>query len=132
MRTSKIAAFAAVLAGLVWIASGALSWNEHGLTDLSTDLWWGGLGLFAVASAFTGYASVTNSPLWLKLIVFFGAAALGGSVVSSLDIKMDNAHLLVVLCGGVVLLLGLIGMLVRRRPKAEVVDQPKHGRRAAR
>jgi peptidoglycan/LPS O-acetylase OafA/YrhL len=135
MRTSKIAAFAAILAGLVWIASGALSWDKVGLTDSSTTLWWTGLGLFALASALTGYSSVTNSPIWLKALVFLGAAAVGGSVVSMLDTEMDNAHLVIAVLGAVVLVLGLIGLLVGRG--GALVDEtlpepPKHGRRAAR
>jgi hypothetical protein len=135
MRTSKIAALVAILAGLVWVASGALSWDERGLTDLSSQLWWVGVGAFALASALTGYAAVTNSPIWLKAVVFLGAAALGGSVVSTLDTDIDQAYVVVTCAGALLLLLGVIGLLVGRVRKPAVEAEPKPpkgGRRAAR
>ncbi|HSV37664.1 MAG TPA: hypothetical protein VLI04_02790 [Nocardioidaceae bacterium] len=133
MPSRKLAAFVAIIAGGVWIASAVLSWDEPGLSDLSTNLWWGGLGAFALASALVGYTSVTDSPLWLKLIVFFGAAALGGSIPSSLDTDMENIQLILAIAGGVLVLLGLIGLVVRSRPsEPDEVDPKAHGRRAAR
>lgn len=133
MPSRKLAALVAIIAGGVWIASGVLSWDETGLSDLSTQLWWGGLGAFALASALVGYSAVTDSPLWLKLIVFFGAAALGGSIPSALDIDMENIQYVLAGAGGVMVLLGLIGLVVRgRRSEPEEVDPKAHGRRAAR
>ena len=132
MRTSKIAALVAILAGAAWIASGVLSWDEDGLTDLSAQLWWGGLGAFSLASALTGYSAVTNSPVWLKAIVFVGAAALGGSVVSSLDTDLENAHLIIAAGGVVLVLFGLIGLFVGRGGSDDVEPPPRGGRRAAR
>ncbi len=134
MRTSKIAALAALVTGLVWISSGLLSWGEVGLSADSTQVWWAGVGVFALTSALTGYTGVTNSPVWLRVIVFVCAGALGGSVVASFDTDLDQAPVAVAAAGGVVLLLGLIGLLVgwgRRRSEA---DGPEHrgGRRAAR
>jgi len=133
MRTSKIAALVAILAGAAWITSGVLSWDEEGLTDLSTQLWWGGLGAFSLASALTGYSAVTKSPIWLKAIVFLGAAALGGSVVASLDTDLANAPLIIAAGGGVLLLLGLIGLVVSRGGPGDAAGTPpRGGRRAAR
>ncbi|QLQ09638.1 MAG: hypothetical protein HZY75_03645 [Nocardioidaceae bacterium] len=94
MRT-KLPALLAVLAAGLWVAAGAVSWDRAGLSDTSEMLWWAGLGVFALASAFTGYASVTDSPLWLKAVVFVGAGALGGSVLSAFDTATKNAYLFV-------------------------------------
>ena len=138
MRLTKLAALVAVLAGGAWIAAGVLSWDETGLSDESKQIWWGGLGAFALASALLGYASVTSSPIWLRAIVFLGAAALGGSIVASFDIDMEQAPVVVVSGGGAVLLAGLVGLVVRRR-SSEPDEDPaapssghKGGRRAAR
>ena len=90
-------------------------------------------GAFALASALIGYSSVTDSPIWLKLIVFFGAGALGGSIPSSLDTDMENIQIVLASAGGVLVLLGLIGVAVRgRRTEPDEVDPKAHGRRAAR
>ena len=135
MRSTKLAALVAIIAGGVWIASSLLSWDEDGLSDLSTQLWWGGLGAFALASALVGYAAVTHSPIWLRLVVFFGAAALGGSILSALDIETDSIQTVLVSMGGVLVVLGLGGLMRRSRPaEGEVEEAHSHkgGRRAAR
>lgn len=134
MRSSKLAALVAIIAGGVWIASGILSWDDAALSDLSEQLWWGGLGAFALTSALVGYAAVTNSPIWLKLVVFFGAAALGGSILSALDTEMENIQTVLVSMGGVLVLLGLIGLVRRSKPSEPVQEERSHrgGRRAAR
>ena len=133
MPSRKLAALVAIIAGGVWIASAVLSWDEDGLSDLSTQLWWGGLGAFALAFAFVGYSSVTDSPIWLKLIVFFGAAALGGSIPSSLDTDTENIQKILAGAGGVLVLLGLIGLVIRgRRTEDEAAESARGGRRAAR
>ncbi|HET7736026.1 MAG TPA: hypothetical protein VFK52_08640 [Nocardioidaceae bacterium] len=135
MRSSKLAALVAIIAGGVWIASALLSWDDEGLSDLSTQLWWGGLGAFALASALVGYAAVTHSPIWLRLVVFFGAAALGGSILSALDLEMEAIQTVLVSLGGVLVVLGLGGLLRRSRRTEPVVDDShshRGGRRAAR
>jgi peptidoglycan/LPS O-acetylase OafA/YrhL len=133
MRTSKIAALAGILSGLLWIAAGALSWDETGLNDDSTMAWWAGLGFFVLASALVGYSAVTRSPLWLRVVVFVGAGALGGSILSSLDIEMDNAYLVVGTLGVVLLLVGLVGLMVRSgQGGSHTEPPPRGGRRAAR
>ena len=136
MRSSKLAALVAIIAGGVWIASGVLSWDEQELSDLSTQLWWGGLGVFALASALVGYTLVTHSPVWLRLIVFAGAGALGGSVLSLLNIEMDDVHIVLASLGGVLVVLGLGGLIRRSKPtgetEAQEVPPRRGGRRAAR
>ena len=135
MRSSKLAALVAIIAGGVWIASALLSWDDEGLGDLSTSLWWGGLGAFALASALVGYALVTHSPIWLRVVVFVGAAALGGSILSALDTDMEAIQTVLVSLGGVLVVLGLGGMLRRSKRAEPVADEAtshRGGRRAAR
>ncbi len=132
MRTSKIAALVGILAGLAWVAAGVLSWGENGLTDDSTLVWWGGVGVFALASALVGFLCVTSSPGWLKAVVFLGAGALGGSIVSSVDTDLDEAPLMVLSGGAVLVLVGLIGLVARRGRRDEEPEAAKGGRRAAR
>jgi hypothetical protein len=135
MRSSKLAALVAIIAGGVWIASALLSWDDDGLSDLSTSLWWGGLGAFALTSALVGYAAVTRSPIWLRVVVFVGAAALGGSILSALDLEMEAIHTVLVSLGGVLVVLGLGGLIRRSRqaePAADEAHSHRGGRRAAR
>lgn len=129
----KIAALAAIIAGGVWIASGVLSWDESGLSDLSTQLWWGGVGAFGLTSALVGLATATRAPMWLRILLFVCAGALGGSVVSVLETDRAEAPMILVVGGGALVLLGLVGLVVRRRQAApEQGEGHKGGRRVAR
>ena len=132
MRSRKLAALVAIIAGGVWIASGILSWDTDGLSDLSEQLWWGGVGAFALASALVGYSSVTTSPIWLRIVVFVGAAVLGGSIVSSVDTDMANMHLVLVAAGAFLVVLGLAGLAAGGGGRDEPEEPTHRGRRAAR
>lgn len=133
MRT-KLPALLAVLAAGLWVAAGAVSWDRAGLSDTSEMLWWAGLGVFALASAFTGYASVTDSPLWLKAVVFVGAGALGGSVLSAFDTATKNAYLFVGAAGVVLFLLAVLLLALTRNRRDEFDPEPgsRGGHRAGR
>jgi peptidoglycan/LPS O-acetylase OafA/YrhL len=135
MRATRFAGFVAVLAGAAWITAGVLSYSDHGLSDRSEQVWWGGVGGFTLACALLGYSSVTKSPWWLRLIVFVGAAALGGLPVSTFQTDLDHADLYVIGGGAVVALIGLYLLFRRtRRDESYVEPQPpqRGGRRAAR
>ena len=130
---SKIAALAAILAGLVWGAAAVLSWGDSGLGDTSTLIWWAGVGLIALSTGLIGYEAARKSPVWLRLICLFGAAALGASILSSVDVDLKQAPTIVVGLGAVALVVGLIGLFVSpRKSGADEPDAPVHGRRAAR
>lgn len=130
---SKIAALAAILAGLVWGAAAVLSWGDSGLNDTSTLSWWVGVGLAALATGLIGYEAARKSPVWLRLICLFGAATLGASILSVVDVDLEQAPAVVVALGAAVLLVGLVALFIGpRRTASEEPDTPVHGRRAAR
>jgi hypothetical protein len=132
MRTSKMASVVAALTGLVWVTAGVLSWQDDGLSDSSATLWWVGVAGFGLASALVGYASVTRAPVWLRVLVFVCAGALGASVASVIDTDLSSANLLAAALGVVLVALGVVG-LVRGRGGAGGQEPPvQHGRRAAR
>jgi hypothetical protein len=131
VRTSRLTAGVAVVTGLLWMLASALSWQDDGLDDPSTTVWWIGLGGFALASALTGYAAVTQSPIWLRIVVFVCAGALGGSVLSALDVDMPSAYLVVGALGTATLMVGVL-TLVRGRGEVADHEPPLRGRRAGR
>lgn len=131
MRTSKMAALVALLAGLVWVAAGVLARGGDGLDPDAERLWWAGLGVFALASALAGYAGATKAPLWLKVVVFVGAGALGGSVLATVDTQSSSADLVALGAGALLVLVGLIALVTGRRTRQKP-EPPVRGRRAAR
>lgn len=135
---AKLPALLGLVTAALWIAAAALSWG-HALDDTSTRLWWIGLGVFGIAAAFTGYAAVTDSPIWLRVVVFLSAGALGVSVLSVIDIDAAQSPTILGALGvGLVLIVLIAVMLGRRRidefdpPDRPPTDRRGGGRRAAR
>jgi len=125
MTTTRAAAGAAVLGGLVWSVAAGLAWGG----DVSAVGYAVGLLLFLLSLVGLGYGLVDRAPVWLRALVSIATPALGYAVWTTVrDAFTDDA--VPVLAAGIVLLLAGAVVLATGRPAP--VEAPVRGRRAAR
>jgi hypothetical protein len=128
MSMSRVAAVAALLGGLVWVAAAALDWDE----EPATALYGAGVVLLVLALAAGGYALVATAPIWLRAVVTVATPALGFMVW--LTVWDGVAHHLAVLLGGIALL--VLGAVALRPGAGAATSRPERpargGHRAAR
>lgn len=145
MEPRRIASTAAVLGGLVWLASVVLVWMSD---DRSTEggavggLFFVGLAALAVALAAGGYTLVETAPVWLRAVVsvavpllVFMVWILAGQAIEALYTTegwiREEAD--VALGGAVAIALGLWGFTRHAElPDTVELTRPVRGRRAAR
>jgi hypothetical protein len=128
MSASRWGSVAALLGGVVWVASAVLGWG--GEQDQVSYLV--GLALVVVALAFGGYALVATAPVWLRAVVAVATPALGFSVWLVVMDSVTPGYLPVVIGGVVLIVAGGIGLGRGAQRDEKPEPPPTRGRRAAR
>jgi hypothetical protein len=126
MSVSRAAGMAAVLGGLVWLVAAALDWGR----DVNPVVYTVGLVWFLVASMGLGYGLVDKAPVWLRAVVSVATPLLGYGVWFTISDAFSSNYLPVLAAGLLLVAIGVL-VLVRGR-RAEPVEAPVRGRRAAR
>jgi hypothetical protein len=95
MNATRMAAVAAVLGGLVWVAVAIIDWGEN----LNPVAYAVGLVWFLLALGALGYTLVEHAPVWLRAVVSVATPALGCVVWVTVGAAFRTEHLPVLWAG---------------------------------
>ena len=133
MSPRLLAALLGTLGGLLLGAAGGLAFLAHGSRDWHGTLAVAGYAVTVAALCVTGYALVTQAPVWLRIIVSVAFPLLAASVWQVVDQTIDDhvdgwkaaadAH---ALAGVIVLVVALVALRRRDGERAGAYEPTHH------